>query len=382
MRYLPRLLEKRLSQYLSAFPVVGITGPRQSGKSTLLKHQLASQYRYVSFDYQPMVDAFYGDPDRFMEQHANHIIFDEVQKVPEIFHYVKIAVDNDRQNYGKYILTGSSQFSFIQSITESLAGRMGLLSLLPLQYLEIPKKWRDLSVYCGSYPELVNRGYEYKEEWYGSYLTTYLEKDVRSLSHIGDLRDFSRFLHLLAANTAQQLNMSRYAGDIGVSVPTIKRWISLLEASYVIFLLPPYFKNYGKRLVKSPKIYFFDTGLVAYLTRISSQALYENGPMAGALFENYVIAEIYKHELLDPSHKQLCYYRTNHGEEIDLIIDRSNRKEVFEIKNTHTFKASMIKQLKQLWEPSDKGYLLYNGKKLDVDPHIKVINYHDYFDSL
>jgi predicted AAA+ superfamily ATPase len=378
MPYYHRLIEHNLLKFLKIFPVVGLTGPRQSGKSTLLKHQLGNLYRYVTFDNQSIVDAFYADPDQFMGQYSDRVIFDEVQKVPELFNYIKIAVDNDRQNYGKYILTGSSQFSFIHQINESLAGRMGLLTLLPFQYLEIPDYLRDQAIYSGSYPELIDRDYAFKEEWYASYLTTYLEKDVRTLGQVGDLRDFSRFINLLAANVSQTLNLTHYARDIGVSVTTIKRWLSVLEASYIIFLLPPYYKNIGKRIIKSPKLYFFDTGLVAYLTRIHSKELYENGPMAGALFENYLITEIYKRELLDSKHKELCYYRTSHGEEIDLIIDRLQSKELIEIKSGHTFKPAMLKQMKILLEKNDAGYLLYNGKAFPFDPHIKVINYHDY----
>jgi predicted AAA+ superfamily ATPase len=365
-------------KYISIFPVVGLTGPRQSGKSTLLKHQLAKKYRYVTFDSQSIVDAFYADPDLFMAQYSDHVIFDEVQKAPEIFNYIKIAVDNDRQNYGKFILTGSSQFNFIHKISESLAGRMGLLTLLPFQYLEIPEQLRDQAIYSGSYPELIDREYAYKEEWYASYLTTYLEKDVRTLGQVGDLRDFSRLINLLAANTSQILNMTNYARDLGVSVATIKRWLSVLEASYIIFLLPSYYKNLGKRIVKSPKLYFYDTGLVAYLTRIHSKELYENGPMTGQLFENYIISEVYKRELLDSKQKELCYYRTSHGEEIDLIIDRIQSKELIEIKSGHNFKPVMLKQIKSLLENNDKGYLLYNGNNFPLDPNIKIINYRNY----
>lgn len=378
MPYYHRAIEPNLLKYLTIFPVIGLTGPRQSGKSTLLRHQLSDRYRYVTFDNQSIVDAFYDDPNRFMAQYSDHVIFDEVQKAPEIFNYIKIAVDNDRQHYGKYILTGSSQFSFIHQISESLAGRMGLLTLLPFQYTEIPEHLRDRAIYSGSYPELIDRDYMHKEEWYASYLTTYLEKDVRALSQVGDLRDFSRFISLLAANTSQLLNLTHYARDLGVSVPTIKRWLSVLEASYIIFLLPPYYKNIGKRIVKSPKIYFYDTGLVAYLTRIQTKELYEQGPMHGALFENYVIAEIYKRELLDARHKELSYFRTSHGEEVDLIIDRMQWKECIEIKTSHTFKPAMLKSVGSLLEKNDKGYLLYNGKDFPLDAAIQVKNYRDY----
>lgn len=377
--YYHRLIEPYLKEYLSAFPVVGLVGPRQSGKSTLLQHELGNRYRYVSFDQQAIVDFFYDDPQKFIAQYSDHVIFDEVQKVPEIFNAIKIVVDNDRQCYGKYVLTGFSQFSFIQGISESLAGRMGLLTLLPFHYLEVPAQLQTQALYCGGYPELVTRAYQYKEAWYASYMTTYLERDVRLLAQIGDLRDFSRFIHLLAANTGQQLNLSYYARDIGVAVSTIKRWVSILEASYIIFLLPPYYKNYGKRLVKSPKVFFWDTGLAAYLTRISTAELFDNGPMTGQLFENYVIAEIYKYELLDPTNKELCYWRTNHGEEVDLIIDRFTHKEVIEIKSGQTFKPSMTKTMEGLLDKQDRGYLLYRGDVFPYTEQVRVIPYGDYF---
>ena len=380
LHYQHRLIEPTLGQYLTAFPIVGLVGPRQSGKSTLLQHEL-KQYRYVTFDQQTMIDFFYDDPEKFMHQYDNHVIFDEVQKVPEIFDAIKIAVDKDRQNYGKYVLTGSSQFNFIRGITESLAGRMGLLTLLPFSYQEIPKNFHTQAVYCGSYPELVGRSYQNKELWYANYITTYLERDVRMLSQIGDLRDFSRFLQLLAANTSQQLNMSNYARDIGVAVSTIKRWISILEASYVIFLLPPYHENYGKRLVKSPKVYFWDTGLVAYFTRITTEDMFENGPMKGSLFENYVIAEIYKKNLISQKNAQLYYWRTNHGEEIDLIIDHFYYKEMMEIKSGETFKPNMVKTMENILTTDDKAYLLYRGEKFPYTEQISIIPYTEYLNE-
>lgn len=378
MLYRHRLIECLLKQYLSSFSVVGVVGPRQSGKSTLLKHELGENYRYVSFDQQRMIDFFHDDPEKFMKTYNHHVIFDEVQKVPGIFNAIKIAVDNDRDAYGKYVLTGSNQFNFIKGITESLAGRIGLLTLLPFYYQEIPSVLRERAIYSGSYPELVNRDYRYKEAWYSSYVTTYLEKDVRALTQIGDLRDFSRFLYLLAANTSQQLNLTHYASDIGVAVSTIKRWVSVLEASYVIFLLPPYFKNYGKRLVKSPKIYFWDTGLAAHLTHINSMELFENGPMSGALFENYVITEIHKKTLLEPSLPQLYYWRTNHGDEVDLIVDRFSKKEIIEIKSGQTFKPMMTKIIKKILEADDDGYVLYRGEVFPYDEKIQIIPFENY----
>src|SRR5438105_148315 len=201
MRYIHRILESSVERYLHAFPVVGITGPRQSGKSTLLRHML-KDYTYVTFDDQRMIHFFEEDPQGFLQRYGNRIIFDEVQYVPELFNAIKVAVDSDRQNYGKFVLTASSQFIFLQKIMESLAGRIGLLSLLPFQYKEIPKKLVEESIYKGAYPELVDRTYKNSDLWYAAYFDTYLSKDVRTLSNIGDLRDFRRFIQLLAANTS------------------------------------------------------------------------------------------------------------------------------------------------------------------------------------
>jgi predicted AAA+ superfamily ATPase len=378
MVYIHRILEPALAKYLTIFPAIGITGPRQSGKSTLLKHALIQHYQYVSFDDEEKILEFEDDPKRFMRQYANEVIFDEVQKVPKLFNAIKLAVDEDRDNTGKFILTGSSQFSMLTNITESLAGRIGLLNLLPFQYLEIPDHLREMSIYKGSYPEIVKRGFISSDSWYRSYITTYLEKDVRQISQIGNIRDFSRFIRLLAANAAQILNLSRFATDIGVAVSTIKNWISVLEASYIIFLLPPFYQNYGKRVVKSPKIYFYDTGLVAHLTGVNQQALFENGPMTGALFENYIVSEVRKniyHANLDA---QLYYLRTSHGVEVDLIIDYLAYKEFVEIKFNESFKPAMIKPMKEFMSKKDKGTLVYKGESRSYDSAIRLCHYGDF----
>ena len=379
MQYLHRKIEAKILEYLKIFPVVAITGPRQAGKSTTLLNLLAkTKYKYISFDDVKLRSFFYNDPDGFFMQYNNKVVFDEVQKVPEIFEYIKQNVDKDRQNYGKFILTGSSQFNLLKSVTESLAGRLGLLTMFPMQYQEIPQEQKADSIFKGAYPELVTRKYLGLEEWYSSYISTYLEKDVRNLIKIGDLRDFQRLLELLAANTSHILNMTTYAKDLGVTVQTIKRWISVLEASYIIFLLPPFYNNYRKRLVKSPKIYFYDLGLVAYLTGINSKELFVNGPMAGSIFENYIISEILKKESLNFGATQLYFLRTTNQEEIDLIIDRKLYKELIEIKLSSTIKIRMLDTINKYIESKDRGFLLYNGKEFPYKDNIKIINYADY----
>ena len=378
MDYIKRVLESTLKRYLKSFPAIGLTGPRQSGKSTLLKHVLPG-YEYVTFDDPSNIDLFETDPHGFLNRFNTQVIFDEVQHVPHIFNYIKIAIDNNRSDYGRFVLTGSSQFATLKKISESLSGRIGLLSLLPLQYSELPHK-DEQAIYKGSYPELVNRDYSESELWYASYIDTYLNKDVRALTNIGDMHDFQRFIRLLAANTAQVLDMSYYARDIGVSVPTIKRWISILEASYIIFLLVPHSSNLNTRLIKRPKVYFYDTGIVAYLTGIKTQELYDHGPMAGSLFENYIIADIFKQNLHKVNRRNLSYIRTSDKREVDLVIEDGNKKTLIEIKKSSTLTSKMTATIKNFMDANDEGILIYNGQKQDVYPHITATPYTSYLE--
>ncbi len=380
VRYLPRAAESTLNRFLSSFPVVGITGPRQSGKSTLLLHSLPD-YKYVTFDDPTNIAYFESDPKGFLKQYSDKVIFDEVQFVPQIFNYIKIEVDNDRQNYGKFVVTGSNQFSAMKRISESLAGRIGLFSLLPLQFSELPEYARDQAVYRGSYPEMVDRKYDESELWYSSYIDTYLNKDVRVMSNIGDIRDFQRLMNLLAANVSATLDFSTYARKLGVSVPTIKRWISILEASYIIFLLEPYYENFGKRIVKSPKLYFWDTGLVSYLTGVKTEELYESGPLSGALFENYVVADIYKQQMHKKTGVGLFYLRTRDQLEVDLILDDKVQKKFFEIKKSSTFTNKMFTAIRALISDKDEGFLIYRGDSVDFQPGLNVVSYKKYLGS-
>lgn len=390
MKYFPRIIEKTIKDYLAIFPAVGITGPRQSGKSTTLQKVFGHQYRYVTFDDPMVVSFFENDPRGFMEKYENKVIFDEVQKSPEIFHYLKLAIDRDRQNTGKFIITGSSQFSFVKHITESLAGRIGLLSLLPFQREEITKNLQSKQILKGSYPELASRKYIKTKEWYAAYVNNYIERDVRSLHNVGNLRDFQRLVNLLAARTAQELNMSVLANDLGVSVKTIQQWISILEASYIIFLLPSYHKNLGKRIVKRPKLYFYDTGLICYLTGIQDENILFQGPMDGPIFENYVIAEVKKMILHKNLDIQPFYFRSNLGLESDLILEDKEKRTIkfIEIKAGKTAKYAMIKNLKKLiaLEQQSKhivevkvtGHLVYKGETEESLDDIQLENFSNF----
>lgn len=377
--YIQRVLAKQIKRHINSFPVLGLTGPRQSGKSTMLKNILPD-YKYITFDEDINISAFESDPQEFMKQYSDKVIFDEVQYVPKLFNIIKAMVDKDRMNYGRFILTGSSQFNFLKNVSESLAGRIGLISLLPFQWSEMPKALTTESIYQGAYPELVMRSYNNADLWYSSYIDTYLTKDIRSLAEIGNIRDFRRLIQLLAANISNPLDMTKFANDIGVSVPTIKRWISVLEASYVIFLLPPFYNNYGRRIIKSPKIYFYDTGIVSHLTGVSTFELYDKGPLAGSIFENYIIIEILKNIKHNCLNFELYYLRTQDKAEVDLIVDKKITKDFIEIKKTHSYTPRMSTSIKRYAGENDNKIILYNG---DYYEHgdVKVLPYYKYFEA-
>ncbi len=378
MTYISRVIESTFKKYLSSFPVVGITGPRQSGKSTMLQHVLSKKYRYVTFDDYRITEEYHNNPGTFIEKYNDAVVFDEVQKVPDIFRHIKLAVDRDRSRCGKFVLTGSSQFAFLRDASESLAGRIGLLALLPFQFSEIRPSRRIKAIAMGSYPELVQNNYSNSTEWYSSYLETYLTRDVRSVSNIGDIREFRQCISLLAARAGQIVSYSELSRDIGVSVPTIKQWISVLEASYIIFLVRPYFKNFGKRIIKSPKVYFYDTGLVSYLLGIDSSKTFQLNPLYGNLFENYVVSEIAKKELHTKSHSELYYYRTNHGVEVDVVIDRRSSLEYVEVKSAKKFQPDMIRGISTLLKEKEEAHILYQGKSFSYSNNIDVKYFGDY----
>ncbi|MCL5772515.1 MAG: DUF4143 domain-containing protein, partial [Actinobacteria bacterium] len=241
-------------------------------------------------------------------------------------------------------------------------GRVGNISLLPFQYLEIPDEEKTEQILFGSYPEIVLRKYSGVFEWYESYIQNYIERDVRNLSNIGNLRDFKKFINLLAAKTAQEFNASSYASDIGVNYKTIQSWFSILEASYIVFTIEPYFHNLGKRIIKRPKVYFWDTGLVCYLTGIRTKELLEKGPLCGPVFENYLISEIFKSIKHQNKENKLFYFRSNSGLKSDLIIeDRANKKIIFtEIKYNKTARPVMVENIKKLIE-KEKEYQVHTG---------------------
>lgn len=342
--YIQRTIEQLLPGILATFPCLAVTGPRQSGKSTLLRHALPD-YRYVTLDDPAVLEQAHSDPVYFLDGLGERCIIDEIQLAPGILSYVKIRVDADRSRNGRFVFTGSQQFGMIRNLGDSLAGRIALLDLLPFaagemqQIVEVKGGLELFAASCltGAYPQLAVTPAIDRRLWYSSYIQTYLERDIRSLYDIGSLREFHRFMQLLAVRCSQMLNMSGFATDLGVSVTTIKRWLSVLEAGRIIFLLPPYFNNLGKRITKMPKVYFLDTGLACHLAGVRDREQLLEGPLAGPFFENYCLQETVKCFANRGEQPRLSYVRTNNGLEVDLIIEGPNLRPLpVEIKLSRT----------------------------------------------
>jgi len=349
MKYIHRHIESTVKKLITSFPSLAITGPRQSGKSTLLIHTLPN-YHYVTLDDPLTREQALSDPLFLLDSMGDRAIIDEIQLAPQLLSHVKIKIDSNRKKKGRFVFTGSQQFTMIKNLGDSLAGRIVLLDLLPFSVAEkktalcLPGTLECFIHAClrGSYPEPVIDNSIDIAAWYGSYVQTYLERDIRSLYNIGNLRDFQRFLQLIAGRCAQILNLSSFAKELGVSVPTLKNWLSILEASRIVYLLPPYYNNMGKRVTKAPKLYFLDCGLVCYLTGIKDKDHLIKGPMSGALFENFCIQETVKHFFNKGERAPLYYLRTNNGLEIDLLIERAfNAFIAVEIKLQKTPHVSM-----------------------------------------
>jgi len=390
-KYIHRNIERLIEKSVKSFSAIAVTGPRQSGKTTLLKN-LFPAYSYLSFDDPLIREQAIVDPNLFLETAGNKVILDEIQYVPQLLSYIKQIIDDNRQVKGKFILTGSQRFNLIKSLGDTLAGRIALFELLSFSHTE-KKERTGMTTFVnscvrGSYPE----PYLYKnidsEIWYASYLQTYIERDIRTIYDIGNLREFQNFMKLLAARCSQILNLSSLAVDIGVSVNTIKRWISILEASGIIFLLPPFYNNFGKRVVKSPKIYFLDCGLVCYLMRIKDKNFLLNGPFAGALFENYCIQEVVKHFYNSGKTPNIFFSRTNNGVEVDLIIESSFMNiSLIEIKISKTLKLSMADNIKKFTSIFEKlnvknSFILsLSEKNVNLTEKVQAVSLNDFFNK-
>jgi len=361
-----RVIKDKIIQLAEKFPVISVTGPRQSGKTTLIK-SIFPDYCYESLE-DPDTRLFaINDPRKFLNVEKKMII-DEIQRAPELFSYMQSNTDKTNIN-GQFIISGSQSFLLNQHISQSLAGRVAILNLMPLSLFElmdhgIPVSGYEKLIYQGFYPRLYDRNIE-PVDFYPNYIQTYIERDVRLLQNIHDLTLFIRFLKLCAGRIGQLLNINSLANDCGVSPNTAKSWVSVLGASFIIFLLQPHFKNFNKRLVKMPKLYFIDTGLASSLLEIQSENQLSTHYLRGALFENFIISEFIKTRLNHGLRNNCYFWRDNKGMEIDCIIESGNRLTPIEIKSGNTFNQDFFRNLnywnKLSGNPVKSSYVIYGG---------------------
>lgn len=375
--YITRHLTQALLAALRQFPSLLVTGPRQSGKTTLLKTELGDGYAYVTFD-DPLAREFArNDPRGFLRSRApKPVILDEIQYVPELFQYLKMEIDTARDAAGRWVLTGSQQFSVMKNVTESLAGRIALLELLPFslaEYLTADHTLEDV-IWNGQYPEPALAP-EKRELWIRSYIQTYIERDIRLLHNVQDLRLFETFVALCAARQAQEFNKATVARECGVSEHTANAWAGLLQATYIIALLPPFFRNFGKRIVKTPKLYFLDSGIVCSLTRQPSAPAALSGAAGGALFEGLIVAEALKVYSNHGKRPNLFFWRSHDGLEIDLLIHENDTIYPVEIKLTatptvkHAEALARFKTFAQLDAARTQGIVVCRVAKETPLPH-------------
>ena len=366
---------KIINELKKGFPIIGITGPRQSGKTTLAKMAFPEK-AYVSLETPSNLDFALNDPVGFLEKYQEGAIIDEAQNAPELFSYLQGIVDENKIN-GQFVLTGSQQFGLLAGITQSLAGRIGLVELLPLAISELGKRRLELNqqILWGQYPSLYDR--ELKPQiWYQDYIATYLEKDVRQLINIKDTHKFRRFLKLCAARTGQLLNKDELREACEINSKTFSAWLSILEASYIIHLVPPFFQNYSKRVVKSPKLYFNDTGLACSLLGLNSSEEVGVSSLKGALFETLVYSEVIKRRLNHRLNYNLYFWRDSKGVELDLVFEEMLKVTNVEIKSSATIQSDHLKNFAKFSryakEQAGKKFLIYGGNEEQTRKDIKI----------
>ena len=364
-----RKIEPVLKKTLAEYPVVTIFGPRQSGKTTLAK-KCCPDFDYISLEDKETRDLAIADYKALFARYRPPLIIDEIQRVPEIASAVQVMVDADRERCGQFVLTGSQQASLAAAVDESLAGRTSVLELLPLSLDEIAETAKGMTadelMLKGFMPELY-RVRKDVTSYYRNYFRTYVERDVRRLVNVKDLILFERFVTLLAGRVGQIVSFSALAGETGVSATTIANWMSILEASFLIFRLPPHFNNISKRLVKSPKVYFTDVGLAAYLLGVETPQQLSRDPLRGNLFENLVVAEARKQATNRGRDPRMAFYRTEKGFEVDLILGRGTNVRPVEVKSAQTFDKSFVRNLVTYAESdaaSVSPMLVYDGEPI------------------
>lgn len=343
MKYLPRLLEKELLKAAKGFPAVVLTGPRRAGKTWLL-HHLFPKADYRLLEDPETIARVRDDPQGFLDELRLPAVLDEIQNVPELFGFIRSRIDRRPRQTGQWLITGSQEAPLMQGVSESMAGRAAVLQLLPFSVIECAK----VSPIRGGYPEVLARP-RHAAQWFSSYLQTYIERDVRAITAVRDISTFRRFIALVASRHGQMLNKTDLAAPLGISVPTVSQWLGILEATQQILVIPPYFENWGKRLVKSPKIYLADSGLACHLLGIDTVTALSKSPFSGPLFEGFVAAEIVKQQVGSGKRRELYYFRDEQGLEVDFVMPaRHAGLALIECKAGHTVAPSMAKSMLKL----------------------------------
>lgn len=376
-----RTLSEKIKELASKFPVLTLTGPRQSGKTTLVQ-SLFPKKPYVSLENPDTRQYALTDPHGFLGQYPEGAILDEAQQAPELFSYIQGIVDRENKA-GMFILTGSQHFLLLEKISQSLAGRVAIFHLLPFSFHEIivskdhPRTLDEL-LFSGLYPRIHDKHLA-PTDWYPNYIQTYIERDIRQIKNIGDLGTFHKFLQLCAARTGQLLNLSALGNDCGITHNTAKAWINILQASFILHLLQPHHQNFNKRLIKTPKLYFYDTGLVCSLIGIENKTQLATHPLRGSLFETFVISELLKQRLHQGMRSNLFFWRDKTGHELDCLIDQGSVLTPIEIKSGETIATDWFKNI-NYWKnlsksPQEKAFLIYAGKENQTRSTATIINW-------
>lgn len=383
-----RHIKRQILKYIKEYPVLALVGPRQSGKTTLVK-SLFPKYTYISLENINARRAALEDPQGFLSAHGSYLILDEIQNVPEIFSCLQEIVDQN-QTPGQFILTGSSQFLLVEKITQSLAGRIVTFKLFPFSYSEIYQYKEDMDASSifrkfylnrsnvtqnqlyrflikGCYPRIYDKKID-SHKWYENYVFTYVERDIRMLLNIRNLRIFEHFLILCASRSGQLIDYSDFSNTLGIAVSTVKEWISILETSGIIFILSPFYKNYSKRIIKTPKLYFIDTGLLCYLLSIRTVDHLKTHPLLGWIFETFIISECYKRFSNLGISPRLYFWKDHAKNEIDLLIYDGQKAFPIEIKLSQSYHSDYRKIINKWFDfddnPANKGFVIYCGKEL------------------
>lgn len=375
-----REISRELLILVTEYPVVTILGPRQAGKTTLAKEVLKA-YEYSNLEIPEIRHFAQEDPKAYLAQFNSRVIIDEIQRVPELLSYIQGIVDEEQQN-GRFVLTGSHQLQLKEAVSQSLAGRTAILNLLPFSVSEL----MDAKIELGSFEEYCFTGFLPRiydqnirpSTAYSNYYQTYVERDVRQLINLKDVSLFEKLLKLMAGRAGQIIDYSSLANDTGVSVKTIQNWISILEASFIIFKLSPYFDNFGKRIIKSPKYYFTDPGLLCFLLGIRKPEQVSRDPLVGNIFENLIVIECLKARYNQGEMPDLYFYRDTNGNEVDILFQDGRELVAIEIKSASTFSSSQlsgIKRFKKASNQTGRSYLVYNGDNISLSEQINAINF-------